>query len=57
MSPEGFRFEMGGTWVHHTQAYMFRELHRYNMNHEVIRTSHRGYDNDYASLNVTGETP
>ena len=45
---------MGGTWVHHTQTYTFRELHRYNMNQEVVRTGQRGYHNDYASLNVEG---
>lgn len=51
----GFKFEMGGTWVHHSQGYTFQEMQRYNLNLDVVRTGQRGHANDYCSFNIAGD--
>lgn len=54
---EGRLYEMGGTWVTHHMAYLFREMVRYNMDRDLITTHHRGYDCDYYTMNVPGAEP
>ena len=53
---KGFKFEMGGTWVHHSQPYTFRELQRYGLDRDLTQTRHAGYENDYFSLKVHGSS-
>ena len=45
---------MGGTWVHHSQAFTFRELLRYNLNQDLVGTAQRGHENDYSTFNIAG---
>ncbi|KAJ5114074.1 hypothetical protein N7456_002608 [Penicillium angulare] len=44
---DGFNYEMGGTWVSHCQPHTFRELLRYNMDKDLIKTRESGHANDY----------
>ncbi|KAI9927548.1 hypothetical protein ASPWEDRAFT_186881 [Aspergillus wentii DTO 134E9] len=53
---DGFLYEMGGTWVTHHMAYLFKEMVQYKMDKDLMLTHHRGYDNDYFTMNVTGAT-
>lgn len=48
---------MGGTWVTHHMAYLFKEMTRYKMDQDLTLTHHRGYDNDYYTINVPGKLP
>ena len=45
---------MGGTWVTHHMAYLFKEMVRYKMDRDLLLTHHREYENDYYTLNVPG---
>lgn len=54
---EGRLYEMGGTWVTHHMAYLFREMVRYGMDRDLITTHNRGYDCDYYTMNVPGAKP
>ena len=45
---------MGGTWVTHHMAYLFKEMVRYKMDRDHILTHYRGHANDYYSINVPG---
>ncbi|OJJ79604.1 uncharacterized protein ASPGLDRAFT_29654 [Aspergillus glaucus CBS 516.65] len=49
---DGHLHEMGGTWVTHHMAYLFKEMTRYKMDQDLTLTHHRGYDNDYYTINV-----
>ncbi|KAK7211512.1 hypothetical protein V2G26_018690 [Clonostachys chloroleuca] len=51
---EGFNYEMGGTWVHHTQPYTYRELMRYDLHTKLIKTRDDTQANNYFSINVPG---
>ncbi|KAJ5594004.1 uncharacterized protein N7459_000212 [Penicillium hispanicum] len=51
---EGFKYEMGGTWVSHYQPYAFTELRRYGLDKELVATRQHGYENDYYTLNIPG---
>lgn len=46
---------MGGTWVTHHMAYLFKEMTRYKMDKDLTLTHHRGYGNDYYTINVPGK--
>lgn len=48
---------MGGTWVTHHMAYLFKEMRRYNIDMDLKITHHRGYENDYYTINVPGNFP
>lgn len=52
--PEGILYEMGGTWVTHHMAFLFKEMLRYKMDRDLLLTHHSGYENDYYTLNVPG---
>lgn len=54
---EGTLYEMGGTWVTHHMAYLFKEMTRYKMDKDLTLTHHRGYGNDYYTINVPGKLP
>ncbi|KAE8345513.1 hypothetical protein BDV24DRAFT_148110 [Aspergillus arachidicola] len=54
---DGALFEMGGTWVTHHMAYLFKEMVRYKMDRDLIITHHREFENDYYTLNVPGAKP
>ncbi|KAJ6094547.1 amine oxidase [Penicillium canescens] len=54
---DGILYEMGGTWVTHHMAFLFKEMIRYGMDRDLILTHHSGYENDYYTLNVPGENP
>lgn len=45
---------MGGTWVTHHMANLFKEMVRYKMDRDLLLTQHHGYENDYYTLNVPG---
>ncbi|KAB8246012.1 hypothetical protein F9C07_2232654 [Aspergillus flavus] len=32
---DGFRYEMGGTWVTHHMAYLFKEITRYKLDRDL----------------------
>jgi hypothetical protein len=51
---EGILYEMGGTWVTHHMAFLFKEMIRYGMDRDLITTHHSGYENDYYTLNILG---
>ncbi|OKL56696.1 hypothetical protein UA08_08018 [Talaromyces atroroseus] len=51
----GFKYEMGGTWVSHYQPHTFSELRRYNLDKDLVATRQPGYENDYYTLNLQGE--
>ena len=48
---------MGGTWVTHHMAYLFKEMKRYKMDKDLTITHHRGHENDYYTINVPGNFP
>lgn len=50
----GILYEMGGTWVTHHMAFLFKEMIRYGMDRDLLLTHHSGYENDYYTLNVPG---
>ncbi|KAJ5097069.1 amine oxidase [Penicillium angulare] len=54
---DGILYEMGGTWVTHHMAFLFKEMIRYGMDRDLLLTHHAGYENDYYTLNVPGTTP
>ncbi|OJJ75771.1 hypothetical protein ASPBRDRAFT_51486 [Aspergillus brasiliensis CBS 101740] len=54
---DGIKYEMGGTWVTHQMAYLFREMVRYKMDRDLLLTHHSGYEYDYYTLNVPGAAP
>ncbi|PLB49690.1 FAD/NAD(P)-binding domain-containing protein [Aspergillus steynii IBT 23096] len=54
---DGCLYEMGGTWVTHHMGYLFQEMTRYKLDRDLVLTHHRGYDNDYYTINVPGATP
>lgn len=56
---EGFKYEMGGTWISHYQPYIFAELQRYGLDKALspVGRGQRGHENDYYSLNIPGMTP
>ncbi|CAH0055931.1 unnamed protein product [Clonostachys solani] len=49
---DGYRYEMGGTWVSHAQPFTFREMLRYGMDRDLIKTRTEGGKNDYHTLKV-----
>lgn len=53
-SHEGILYEMGGTWVTHHMAFLFKEMIRYGMDCDLMLTHHSGYENDYHTINVPG---
>ncbi|KAJ5380095.1 amine oxidase [Penicillium cataractarum] len=54
---DGILYEMGGTWVTHHMAFLFKEMIRYGMDRDLITTHHSGFDNDYYTLDIPGVTP
>lgn len=50
----GFKYEMGGTWVYHTQPYTYREMMRYKMETDLISSVDRTQENNYFSFNIPG---
>ncbi|KAI4717886.1 monoamine oxidase N [Aureobasidium sp. EXF-10727] len=54
---DGFKYEMGGTWVTHHMGYLFQEMVRYKMDRDLITTHLRTYKADYYSMNVPGTKP
>ncbi|KAL1873125.1 hypothetical protein VTK73DRAFT_1086 [Phialemonium thermophilum] len=51
---DGFKYEMGGTWVSHCQPHTFREMLRYNLGRDLVTTRQHGYENDYYTFKVPG---
>ncbi|GKZ27990.1 hypothetical protein AbraCBS73388_008220, partial [Aspergillus brasiliensis] len=51
---DGFKYEMGGTWVYHTQPYTYREMMRYKMETDLISSVDRTQENNYFSFNIPG---
>ncbi|KAJ3543614.1 hypothetical protein NM208_g3486 [Fusarium decemcellulare] len=47
-SIEGYNFEMGGTWVHWHQPFVWRELSRYNLTSDLKVTPATGHGVDQA---------
>lgn len=41
----------------HHMGYLFQEMTRYKLDRDLILTHHRGYDNDYYTINVPGIPP
>ncbi|RAH66721.1 flavin monoamine oxidase family protein [Aspergillus aculeatinus CBS 121060] len=54
---DGLLYEMGGTWVTHHMAYLFKEMIRYKMDRDLTLTHSREYEHDYYTMNVPGATP
>ena len=52
-----FKYEMGGTWVSHCQPNTFRELIRYRMDRDLIKTRKSGHTNDYYTFALGGNSP
>ncbi|OAA60376.1 amine oxidase [Niveomyces insectorum RCEF 264] len=51
---DGYNYEMGGTWVSHAQPFTFRELLRYGLDRDLIKTRTEGQANDYYTFKVPG---
>jgi hypothetical protein len=51
----GFEYEMGGTWVSHQQPFTLREMLRYKMDRDLIKTRTEGGENDYYTFKVPGK--
>ncbi|PYH85842.1 hypothetical protein BO82DRAFT_371275 [Aspergillus uvarum CBS 121591] len=54
---DGLLYEMGGTWVTHHMAYLFKEMIRYKMDRDLTLTHSREHENDYYTMNVPGAMP
>ncbi|GAA6022241.1 hypothetical protein JCM10207_008901 [Rhodosporidiobolus poonsookiae] len=44
---EGVAYEMGGTWIHHTQGFTWTELCRYGLDKELIISPNTDYPEHY----------
>ncbi|GAA5897768.1 hypothetical protein JCM6882_000091 [Rhodosporidiobolus microsporus] len=53
----GATYEMGGTWIHHTQGFTWRELCKYGIDQDLIITPNREYPDHYKmTVKVDDET-
>ncbi|KAI8722818.1 Amine oxidase [Fusarium sp. LHS14.1] len=52
---DGYTYEMGGTWVSHFQPNLFREMQRYDMDRDLVTTRQGMYENNYYTMNLTGD--
>ncbi|KAL4786573.1 hypothetical protein BJX76DRAFT_365370 [Aspergillus varians] len=51
---DGYKYEMGGTWVSHFQPNTFRELIRYKLDRDLVKTREHGHANDYFTFTLPG---
>ena len=54
-SDVGCNYEMGGTWVSHAQPFLLREMLRYDMDRDLIKTRTEGEANDYYTFKIPGK--
>ncbi|GAA5852639.1 hypothetical protein JCM8547_002574 [Rhodosporidiobolus lusitaniae] len=54
---DGVLFEMGGTWIHHTQGFTWRELCKYGLDQDLIITPNTDFPEEYKmTVKVDDET-
>lgn len=53
---EGFKYEMGGTWIHWHMPHIYREVSLYGLQDDWIVTQNDGGKEDYSSIHMDGNS-